>query len=75
MLGVLRVTELIDNGGKIYIDNNNTLCWIRSGKSKAIPDLNHLMKRAKDNIAVKNLTVTWKLRDENLAGVMIDNGL
>jgi len=73
LLGVLRATELIDNGGTIYTDSQNTRAWIKTGKSKARPDLNSFMQQAKDNIKLKNLSVLWTPREENLAGILVEN--
>lgn len=73
LLGVLRASELIDSGGTIYTDSRNTIAWVRSGKSKARPDLNDIMKQTKDNIRIKNIILEWKPREENLAGILVED--
>lgn len=73
LLGALRATELASNGDEIITDSMNTYYWIKNGKSKARPDLNELMLKAKNNIKLKNLTLVQKPREENLAGIYIQN--
>jgi ribonuclease HI len=73
LLGVLRASELIDSFGTIYTDSKNTIYWSRSGKSKARPDLNHIMARVKKNIQSKNIKLLWIGRDLNKAGQLVEN--
>lgn len=72
LLGVLRASELVDSGGVIFTDSNNTIAWVKNGKSKARPDLEEIIKRTKDNITLKGIILSWTPREENLAGVIVD---
>jgi ribonuclease HI len=72
LLGVLRATELIDSHGTVYTDSQNTIKWINRGYSKARPDLGHIMARAKKNIKIKNIKLTWVRREVNKAGITVE---
>ena len=73
LLGVLKACELSEYEGIVVTDSMNTIFWTRKGKSKARPDLNEKIKRAKILIESKKLNLIWKKRDENLAGIYNEN--
>lgn len=69
LLGVLFAVMLASHGDTVVTDSQNTIAWIKSGDPKARPDLKEFAALAKRLCALKNVTVTWVARDQNLAGV------
>jgi ribonuclease HI len=69
LLGVLHAAMLASHGDTIVTDSQNTIAWTRSGKPKARPDLIFPAALAKDLIRLKSLSLVWKPREQNAAGV------
>jgi|ERR1035441_100156 hypothetical protein len=73
LLGVLYAAMLASHGDTIVTDSQNTIAWTRSGNPKARPDLRSFAGLAKKLISLKTLTLIWKPREENAAGVYNEN--
>lgn len=69
LLGVLYILEKCEKGDLISTDSMNTIYWIRSGYSKARPDLIEVIQKAKKLKKDKNVEIIFETREKNLAGV------
>jgi len=72
LLGVYKALQIADKNSIIYTDSQNTMAWIKSGKPKARPDLKEICQQAKKLKAIKNIDIKWVPRDENDAGIYIE---
>ena len=68
LLGALFALAMVEEGGTVVTDSQNTRSWIKSGKPKARPDLARVAKIAKALVEQKHLTLEWRPREANLAG-------
>ena len=74
LLGVHYAALLAPEGGTIITDSNNTIKWVNGG-NKSRPDIDWVCRFTAKIIKDKRLTLTWRPREENLAGVWNeDNG-
>lgn len=73
LLGILEAAKIAEDGDEIYTDSFCASCWVVKGKSKVRPDLNFLMKEAKELLQTKDLKLFQIPREENLAGIYIEN--
>jgi ribonuclease HI len=69
LLGVLEALKLCSRQDTIITDSQNTLAWIKSGNPKARPDLKEMCIEAKELVSYKQVSVIWKPRAVNLAGI------
>lgn len=70
LLGCLFSAELASRGDVLVTDSKNTIAWTRSGNPKARPDLKETAGKIKELLKLKNLTLEWTPREENLAGIL-----
>lgn len=73
LLGMTRALELADEGTVIYTDSQNTIAWVRSGRPKSRMDLLYMADRAKKMRRDKSVNIVWVPREENLAGIYLEN--
>lgn len=73
LLGMTRALELATNNSIIYTDSQNTIAWVKSGRPKARMDLQPIASKAKKLAEKKNITIRWVPREENLAGIYLEN--
>jgi ribonuclease HI len=69
LLGVLEALRLCSHQDTVVTDSRNTMAWIKSGNPKARPDLKDLCSEAKKLVSYKQVSVIWKPRAVNLAGI------
>ena len=69
LLGVLEALKLCSRRDTIITDSQNTMAWIKSGNPKARPDLKDLCVEAKEMASYKQVSIIWKPRAVNLAGI------
>jgi ribonuclease HI len=70
LLGCLFSAKLANHGDTLVTDSKNTIAWVRRGIPKARPDLTPEASEAKELIKLKNLTLEFVPREENLAGIL-----
>ncbi len=75
LLGVIKAIELADEGDTIMTDSNVTLCWIFYRKCRARLDLKPKAIKAYALMEKKYLSLEQIRREENLAGIHIENNL
>lgn len=68
LAGVCYAISTAEEGDEIITDSMNSLSWIRSGFSKARPDLNEKILKSQQIMYEKSLNLYWEPRDKNLAG-------
>jgi len=72
LLGVYKALQLADKGAIVYTDSRNTMAWIKSGKPRARMDLQSICQEAKKLKKAKDITLEWVSRDDNDAGIYIE---
>lgn len=66
--GIIEALNIAEKNDCISTDSMCCLTWINSGKSKARPDLNEILKEGKRILKEKNINLMWEAREFNLAG-------
>lgn len=69
LLGVLEALKLCSRKDTIITDSQNTMAWIKNANPKARPDLKELCVEAKELVSYKQVSIIWKPRAANLAGI------
>jgi len=73
LLGINKASQFASMGDEIVTDSQVAKDWAKNGFCKARPDLSPRAKEAKENIIFKKLTVTQVPREQNQAGIYIEN--
>jgi ribonuclease HI len=69
LLAAVFALTMVEVGGIVVTDSENTRAWIASGKPKARPDLAWLAGIGKALVEHKKVTLEWRPREVNLAGM------
>jgi ribonuclease HI len=69
---IIRALEMAQEGDEIYTDSQIAEIWVKSGKSKARPDLLSEIERGNILMHQKKVYIGWVPRDMNLAGKIIE---
>lgn len=72
LLGAHYAALLAPEGMKIITDSNNTIKWVNGG-NKSRPDLDWICRFTAKLMKDKNLSLEWRPREENLAGIWNEN--
>lgn len=73
LLGLLYACMYAPDNSLIETDSRNNIAWIKNPKSKARPDLMPVAKTIKILQQAKNLSIIWRPRETNKAGIWIEN--
>lgn len=67
--------RLANQGDEIIVDSQNTISWLRKGKTSARADLLPMIREYREMIRYKGLRVKWEPRENNLAGMYNESSL
>ncbi|QDT59497.1 hypothetical protein SV7mr_20040 [Stieleria bergensis] len=72
LTAVYRAAQLVDEGGTVFTDSKLVCDWIETGRSKKRSDLNKLIRACKGLIEKKSVSLRFRSRKQNLAGIYND---
>lgn len=73
ILGILHGLQIAKNDDTVSTDSMCCLSWVNKGKSKARPDLNHVLQKCHILMKTKSINLMWERREFNLAGILNEN--
>lgn len=69
LLGMLCSFNICHVGDRVSTDSQNLMSWMKKGRSKSRPDLNHIIQECQRKGAEKEIDLIWEPREVNLAGI------
>lgn len=67
--------RLANNGDEIIVDSQNTISWLRKGRTNARADLLPMIQEYREMMRYKGLRIKWEPRENNLAGIYNESAL